>query len=238
MAYPSLTFDLDLLPPGQMTMPRIVGAAVEGGASLSGVSYASDATGGGFVAIDYNALSLGNRDPMRMRFAQRLATALSGGVRTIIVPFLVDFIQPMPVDVDARAVPHSDGAPFGDTSLYASARTEGAFVRSWGKQAGTVFLTGVAQDLVGGEWLGVLHPTAGARVYNVTDVDSITIDAYGNKTYQVGIRPTLREAVWDGQAVAWRRPRCTMRLAPGFEPQIDVSPYWFATPSLKFVEAF
>jgi hypothetical protein len=75
------------------------------------------------------------------------------------------------------------------------------------------------------------------RAYCVTDIDNFFVSG-GANFFTVGIRPTLRDTISDLSPVTWWRPQCLMRLAPGFAPDMNVEKYWYATPSLRFVEAF
>ena len=73
-----LVFDLSTMPPGRMTFPRIVGGSYEGGSALSGVTLASDITGGGFLAVDYAEIQLSNTKRDRILAFSRLMVALQG----------------------------------------------------------------------------------------------------------------------------------------------------------------
>lgn len=221
-------------------MPYIVGSAIESGFSSNGIVDVSDATGGGLVAVDYNNIQVGNRTPDALKFINRLAVALAGGVRQIVVPLLVDFIQPnAPGAVDGKTT-FSDTTVFSDASQLSQTPISSTVAAAAASNAGTVSLTldANALPLVGGEWFGLVHPTRSFRAYCVTDVDSQTTDAAGNTTYIVGIRPTLREAIAVGSNVDWKRPRCLMRLQPGQSQQITLERFFWSTPSLKFIEAF
>jgi hypothetical protein len=254
MASPPLVLDFGLLPPGRMTAPRIIGAGYEGGSALSGISLASDVTGGGFLAVDYTDIQLGNADPNRMLFFNRVMQALAGGVRTCVVPFLTDFIAPVAANpfspvfspVFGSGLPtaptlttFSDGSTFGDGSQFSQAPVAGAITQAASAGGATVSLTVVGgRALQGGEWFGVLHASKSFRAYCVTDVDTQAVDANGNWTATVGIRPTLRDALTVGMVVDWWRPRCLMRIKSGADPTLDLSQFWYATPSLSLTEAF
>ena len=224
-----------------MTAPRIIGTGVEGGTSLSGVSLASDIAGGGLVAVDYTEIQISNTNQSRMRALNRLAVALTGGIRPVVVPLMTDFIAPVLISNSSDVLtPFSDRSPFSDTSELFNPPVSGKVSGAKSASGATISVSviGGTGILEGGEWFGLNHPTSGFRAYCVTDIDSVTGDGHGNNLYTVGIRPTLRDQIADGASVDWWRPRCTMRLAPGFAPDIDVSMFWYATPSLKFVEAF
>ena len=236
----TLTLDLGLLPPGKMRAPRIIGNAVESGMALSGVSIASDATGGGLVAVDYQTIWLGNTDQTRMRYFNRLAAMLVGGTRYINVPLMTDFYAPIAIGSGGFSnVGFSDTATFSDGTTYSQASASGNVSGDTPVGSGTLTLSliGGIGTLTGGEWFGLSHPTKGNRAYCITDIDT-SFTAGSVTFYTVGIRPTLRDVIHDLSQVTWYRPQCLMRLAPGTSPDMDIEQYWFTTPSLSFVEAF
>jgi len=256
--YSPLVLDLGLCPPGRMSAPRLVGSAVEGGASLSGIVTASDATGGGLVAVDYSEIQLSNVNRDRILFFSRLMNALAGGVRFCVVPLLTDYIAPyagaatfnnsfsfdylktanVPTPAPTPTT-FSDGASFDDLSSFAQPPVAGAITAAAAAGAATVTLTVVnGRYLQGGEWFGVQHPNKSFRAYCVTDVDAQANDANGVVTATVGIRPTLRDVLTIGMTVDWWRPRCLMRIKSGADPTLDLTQFWFSTPSLSFIEAF
>lgn len=254
MASPPLIYDLGLLPPGRMTAPRIVGGAIEGGSSLSGITIASDTTGGGFVAIDYSDIQLRNTNRDSIVFFNRLMIALQGGIRTCVVPLLTDFMAPVAGNPfgsmfssvfggasssDETLTTLSDGSIFSDGSSFSQAPVAGTITAAGNAGDGAVSLTVIGgRSLHGGEWFGVQHRTKSFRAYNVTDVDSQTFDENGNVSATVAIRPTLRDLLTVGMVVDWWRPRCLMRVKSGNDPTLDLEKFWYATPSISFVEAF
>jgi hypothetical protein len=262
------TFSLDLAPPGRMEMPNIVGASIETGRSLSGITGAADISGGGLVTVKYSNIQLGNANPAALKYWSYLALILNGGQRSIYVPLLTDFIAPRPGNGPLyRQVPFSDGSGFsqidpasdpfsqpnifnmpnvfGNTintvSSYFSESTISAMsVGSADLNAGAIIIKVLAGDtLVGGEWFEIQHPTKLYRVYGITDIDSSNYNPNdGTCTYNIGIRPTLREAVTDGTTIKFDRPRCTMRIQAGSKISVDVEKYWFGTPEVTFIESF
>lgn len=232
MPFPELR--LDLVPPGRMTMPNIIGGAVEGGRSLSGIALAADLTGGGFVAVKYSNIILKNTTSDALRYWSWLCAYLAGGRRSILVPMLIDYVDPLP-----ELSLFSDGSTFSDGSLFS---ISGGFVvlnSSASVNAGTIVIrasSGANIDV--GQWFEFSHAEKSARSYNITEIDSVTTNGSGTKTYTVGIRPPLRAAVPSGMQLRFRRPRCLMRLAPGSNPANDVEKYWQSTAEISFVESF
>ena len=245
-----IVLDLSFLPPGRMTAPRIVGGAIEGGSSLSGITLASDLTGGGFVAVDYQEIQISNTNRDRILFFNRLMVALQGGIRPCVVPLFTDYISPCADSLFSNVFP--SGAPYGyaktpfsdlttfsDGSTFKQANVSGTIQNTGAAGDGTVTLTVInGRPLQGGEWFGVLHPTKSYRAYNVTDIDSQSVDGNGVVTATVAIRPTLRDATVIGMVVDWWRPRCLMRIKSGADATLDLSQFWYSTPSLQLVEAF
>ena len=209
-------FDLRLAPPGTMTMPNIVGGTVEGGRSLSGLVSVADLSGGGLVTVKYGQIALRNVNPAKLRYWSRLGAMLNGGVRSILVPLLTDFIAPFGLTVTAQAAALNAG-------------TLSFLVRG-------DFLTD--DFLNGGEWFEIAHLTRSSRAYCITDVDAITSNQDGSISYTVGIRPPLREAIGDGTVLRFERPRFLARLAPGTSINADVDAAWWATPDATFLESF
>ena len=244
--YPTLTLDLSFLPPGRMTAPRIIGGAIEGGAALSGVTLASDVSGGGLVAVDYNDIQVGNSNRDRILFFNRLMNTLQGGIRPVVVPLMTDYFAPCADSLFATPgaspyslEPFSDGSTFSDGSEFSTPPVTGSIQNVGAAGDGTVTLMVLGgRPLQGGEWFGVIHPSKSYRAYNVTDVDSQSVDSHGNVTATVGIRPPLRDATSVGLNVDWWRPRCLMRIKSGADATLDLSQFWYSTPSLAFVEAF
>ena len=244
-----IVIDLGFLPPGRMTAPRIVGGAVEGGSSLSGITLAGDTTGGGFVAVDYQNIQLSNVNRDRILFFSRNMVALQGGVRNCVIPLLTDYYAPCANNLFASAfsgyhagytlTKFSQPAVFSDGSLFSQPPVAGTCTAVGNPGDGTVSLTVIGgRPLQGGEWFGVQHPTKSFRAYCVTDIDSQTVDGYGNVTATVAIRPTLRDVITVSMVVDWWRPRCLMRIKSGDDATLDLSQFWYSTPSLSLVEAF
>lgn len=232
-------YDLNLAPPGRMTAPQIVGGAVEGGRTLSGLTSAADMTGGGLVSVKYGSIPLSNWTPDAQRYWSWLSAYLAGGVRSILVPLLVDRISPLQGGLKQQVVvPHSTGALFSTGAGYRIG-TVGAWVGAAPVNAGTLTInvTGGAK-LFGGEWFELTHASRGSRAYCVTEIDSATPVADGWTAYVIGIRPPLRDAIADGAAASFDRPKTLMRLAPGTTMANEIERFWYSTPEVSFIESF
>lgn len=235
--------DLSRLPPGRMTMPYVTPGGIEGGKSLSGVSTVVDMTGGGLVAVKYADIGLGNLDGSNLRYWSRLSAILTGGVRSIIVPLLTDFmVQTYTVGgglSEAAVVSFSDGALFSDGSSFSQLIINAICAVDAPLNAGTIVINMIAGfSLEGGEWFSIEHPTRLSRAYCITDVDGVVSQNANVGTFTVGIRPPLREAVPAGSKINFVRPRCLMRVDAAAAITNDVDGWWWSTPEIAFIESF
>lgn len=233
-------YNLALAPPGRMTPPQIVGSAVEGGRTLSGLTSAADMTGGGLVAVKYSNVQLSNARPDALRYWSWLGAYLSGGVRSIIVPLLVDRVSPLQDGLAPVAdVPHATGAVFSTGAGYRVGNVS-AWSAAAPLNAGTIsFTVAGGATLFGGEWFELVHPTRGSRAYCIVSIDAQTANADGTVTYVVGIKPPLRDLIGAGAAVSFHRPKTRMRLAPGTRVEHEIEKFWQSTSAeISFVESF
>lgn len=231
-------FNLDLCPPAAATF-GIVGSAIESARSISGVTSAIDTSGGGFVAVKYTGVFLGNTNRSALRYWSRLSALLASGVQPIIVPLLTDWLSPIPDGQALRLLStYDDTGTFGDRGDF-SQGSVGAWNSGVAAVAAGMISIKLQAGLIleGGEWFSILHDTLGHRAYCVKRIESIAVaDSDGASVYTVSIRPTLREAVADGVDVNFVRPRCLMRLAPGTAMQLDIKDSWNSQPDIAFVE--
>jgi len=241
MASTIQTLDLNLLPPGKMSFD-IVSGGIEGGRNLQGFGAAITVTGAGLVVCKYTGIKTGTESPSHLRYLSRIARILNGGVRTINVPIMSDYIAPLvsaftSVDDLYVTVPHDDDTPFDDDSEYIQPTITARVGADAALNAGTItiILDGTS-TLEGGEIFSIDHPTKGNRVYSISDIDSAT-PGVENTTYVVGIRPTLREAVVTDDNVNFIRPLCQMRLTPGTSIPLDVEAWWDTSAEISFIEA-
>ena len=231
-------FSLGLAPPGRMSAPMIVGGAIES-RSASGYISATDISGGGFVAIKYSNIVLGNRTPDAVRYWSMLGAQLSGGQRSIIVPFLTDFWANSGNPIRSSGIPHSDGSFFSDGSGYSQTNIPATLAAAAAVNANPVTINiQTGQLLYGGEWFSISHSDGYPRSYVVTDIVSQVVNSDGSTTSVVAIRPPLRRATTINTPVKFDRPECTMKLKGGTYPTMDFSNYWWSTPEIDFIESF
>jgi hypothetical protein len=214
---PFAIFDLDLCPPGRMRMPSILGGAVEGGRTLSGIVNTADLTGGGLVTVKYSEIGLGNVQPAAQRYWSQIGGILNPRVRSLNVPLLTDFISP---------------------GSFSAALTQDTTVNGVVLQIALTGIRPTDPQLTGGEWFGLQGPNRGARAHVITDMYGGNSNNDGTAHFTVGIAPPLREAYPAGTVVNFTRPLCQMMLAAGSQITSDVEPGWWTTPDVEFIESF
>jgi hypothetical protein len=211
-----ITLDICILTPAEITLD-IVGSAVEGGRSLSGVTQSVDYSGGGFVAATYGGINLFTA--AQAKAWNQLAGCLNGSVRTVDVPLWADIVAAR------NSAGLAAGAPGGLANPTLAAAALGAT---------TVTATGPAGLVIaGGEWFSISHPGAtDKRAYRVWK--SVAAGA----AFTLSIMPPLRAAITAGITANFWRPVCKMRLPAG-----ETMAWQFRAPgatselSVNFVEA-
>lgn len=248
---PIPTFDIELLRPGVM-QAEIVGAAIEGGRALSGITGSIDMTGGGLVSVKYDRIMLATPD--EHRYWNKLAAYLRGGINKIYVPILNDVTYPYPTDLYANKPPMSGpywiGSPFfgddmtryewfsasiaADVSL--NAGTIGIRVRDL--RSDTLHRSLNPALLQGGEWFGIDHGgTKNRRAYRISEVDGVS-GTEDNQIFTVGVSPPLRAATLADTSIEFYRPPCTMGLTPDDNMPWIPNAGWFGEHSLNLMEKF
>lgn len=200
----------------------VVQNVISGGVSLAGDETMVATDGGGRWRADYQNAPLNRRDKV---LAWRAARAnMEGGLRPII--FSICDARHQPLAGKSKGVPHSDGTPFDDTTLYEGAGGNSVALTDAPLRATSIFIdaTLLEAPLVGGERFSIDHPTWRHRLYEVKKVDGSRVE----------FRPPLREAVTAGTDIELRDPKCVMRLAADMAAPLD-GPR-FATGSISLIE--
>lgn len=175
---------------------------ISGGTALSGDETLIGTDGGGRIAIEMDDFDL---DEPEVAIAWDTIDAwMDGGLRPMIVPFCDAVHQPA---YYYDGVPHSDGAPFSDETLYETPGSDvtlavDAPLRSTILQVTITLLNG---NPLG--WFSIDHPTWRHRTYKVAEIIAQT-----ETTATIRISPPLREATTAGAELDFANPRCTMRL--------------------------
>lgn len=199
---------------------------LKGGTALSGEQDVTSTDGGGRVFAEFSGGGLVDRPTILAWRA--ILTALEEGVTRVVVMFCEARFTPYG---GGHSVPHSDGSPFDDETLYSgggpTAEADApAALRAVSLRINTTF----ARPLIGGEWFAIEHPTKGWRAYRIMGITDQTDDAA-----TVTFRPPLREAVTAGEAIEFRAPRCLMVQDGRASTKTDYARYTEA--AIRFVEA-
>lgn len=247
------TFDIDLLQPGSI-QADVVGASIEGGRALSGITGSIDMSGGGLIRLSLNRIML--HTPQQHRYWNRLAAYLRGGVNKIYVPLLNDAMYPYPGDAygnkPVQAGPFWVGTPYvGDdlnryqwftATLFGSAAINAGTIsiRTTDGRDQTLHRTLNPLALEGGEWFSIDHGgDTGPRLYRISEIDSASGSAATTtQTWGVGISPPLRAAATSGATITFWRPVGTMGLPPDETMAWIPNSGWFGEHSLNLIEKF
>lgn len=206
---------------------NIASRSLAGPSSISGVSQimASDA---GIWKATFADIIIKRSSSAVLAF-RAISTLLEGRMHPILLPRCGAY---QPYEANWRqlvqGVPHSDGTPFGDASLY---RTRSIDIRL----VSNIPLRGTAANVVLVA-AGFLHPgqdfSIGERMYRIR-----TVQMTGDNTAAVTFRPPAREAVAAGSEMEFDNPVCRMRLASDAEMDLDLdmtAPWTF--PTVNFIE--
>lgn len=199
---------------------------ISGGVAIDGDETTIATDGGGRIALEMSDFYL---DEPEVAVAWDAIDAyMDGGVRPMIVPLCDARHQPA---YFLDGVPHSDGSPFSDESLYQSAGTDVTLAADADLRA-TILTIDIA--LLNGNpmgWFAIDHATWRWRCYKVAEILAQT-----ETTATISIRPPLREATPAGTALDFADPRCVMRLVG--EMRAPRSMGYAEGAPLRFVEDF
>jgi hypothetical protein len=212
-----IVYDLCILTPSDVTLD-VVGSAVEGGRSLSGITQSIDYSGGGFIAVTYGGINL--LTPAQAKEWNRCAGTLNGSVRTVLLPLWADIVA---------ARNPTTGLALGGPGGPANPTVQAAVALG----ATQLQLAGLSGGVIieGGEWFAINHGgTLLWRAYRITKV--VTAPDV------IAFMPPLRAATPAGAICDFWRPQCLMRLPGG-----ETMAWQFRVPgatselSVNFVEA-
>lgn len=206
---------------------NIASRSLAGPSSVSGIAQvaASDA---GIWKASFADIIIKRGSPAVLAF-RAIATLLEGRLHPILLPRCGAY---QPFDVEWRklniGVPHSDGTPFNDDSLYRTRAIDIRLVSNIPLRGTTANLSLVAA--------GILQPgqdfSIGERMYRIR-----TVQMTGENTAAITFRPPAREAVAAGSEMEFDNPVCRMRLVSDAEMDLDldlISPWTF--PTVNFIE--
>jgi hypothetical protein len=216
------TFPTALFAP-QSIRPQLLGGAVSGGQSLSGITQLAATSGGPFWGLELGGVTLNTREKMK---AWRAVEAMSdNGATSFVVP-LCDrgnqpFLNPRRTDGFTGDKVFSEGTSWTISEITATASA--AALRA--TELTLASYSGGA-TLVGGEHFTIVHPTLGARLYRIGSVSGATIT----------IRPPLREAISSGTVLDFDNARCVMRVEGDMSAALELLKR--GTGSVRFLESF
>lgn len=194
---PTRSFQLDL-----------VGSVISGGITAAGQQQRVNATGGGLWALQlaFNRL----HTPEQIRAWRVVQYGSQGGVVPVNIA-ICDLRQaPRPPGFSGRSrVPHSDGTPFSDASLYTSDIIVSALAANIAVRATTARVTFESDSIPqGGEFFSLAYGDEMNELHVVTGAVQVS----GN-TYDLTFLPPARAAHTAGEPVTWDHPIGTFVLA-------------------------
>ncbi|MFN4296807.1 MAG: hypothetical protein ACK4FB_08185 [Brevundimonas sp.] len=182
------------------------GVALNGPTSASGLNRFAKTDGGGFWTCQQKFFF---HRPAQIKAARAIEALLDGGATSIIIPAFERPFAPYPNGYSAHLVPHSDGTPFSDDTLYEGGLIDVTLAADAALRATTLQLSVTAvAPLEGGERFSIVHPVLGKRLYTVASVGEVS-----GGVQQIKCRPPLREAATAGTELDFDKPGCIMRLA-------------------------
>jgi len=220
-----LTFPYDIIKIRDFSLD-IQGQVISGGITQSGQQQVVNATGGGLWALKIDCATL--RTPEQVRAWRIIQYGSQGGV--VAVNVAICDLRHAPVS----GVPHSDLTPFSDTSLYRwyGVVAELALSASLRATSAVISFAGGAIPK-GGEFFSLPYGDDQHELHVITSV------APFGSNYAVTFVPPLRAAHAAGEAVEFKHPMCTYRLAnQGSMSHTLSSGKRIDAPSATFIEAF
>lgn len=201
-------------------------ALLSGGTALNGVDDTIASDGGGKWYADLGD-ALYSRD--RVMLWRAFKSAIQYGALPFVFPVCDARHQPT---MGRKWVPHSDGSPFSDDTLYASGDCTASLAADAALRATQITINMVlGKPLIGGERFAIDHPTMRHRCYQVGRIFDQTPTS---ATFQ--FHTPLREAAPAGTVIDFNSPRCVVRLSGAMSAPL-AGPRW-ASGSVRFVEDF
>lgn len=220
-----------LMPEDQRWSP-MSGSVVEGGRTFSNKPLVSNWNAGGFWTATYKNVLVYGREAILV--AQALEVLLQGGSEPIAIPR-----RPGPQAPGGgiiEYVPHSDGTPFSDGTLYASGDGRARVAIDAPRNATTLVIDWFGSDpLIGGEDFSV-ETDAGPMMMRIGMFLASEPITNGTR-HTVYVAPPIGQPIAAGAEVNFQDPHCTMRLANAreFAAMLKHNDYGFF--DAEFVEA-
>jgi hypothetical protein len=224
-----LTFPTGLFCPAGLT-PRLLGGALAGGQSLSGLTQYAMTTGGPYWAIDFANVVLWDLDKYKTWAA--VAAACDNGATPFVVPLCDRRSQPFTNPKRDVGIGNGDDSKFGDGALWSAEYITSTLIGTAALRATSLHIACAGgKPLEGGEHFTIWGLERGQRMYRV-----ITAAQRDDDTWDITIRPPLREALADGVTLDFDNPRCVMRVDGDMSATLDMLKR--GSGQVRFVETF
>lgn len=209
----------------------IVGSVISGGLTMSGQQQRVNATGGGLWSLQMDFPRFSKAE--QIRAWRVIQYGSQGGVFPVNIP-ICDLRQaPRPSGWEHSArVPHSDGSPFSDTSLYASDTIISTLSANAVLRATSIRVTFESDSIPqGGEYFSLAYGEDRHELHVVLSAILVSGD-----TYDLTFVPPLRAAHSAGETVTWDHPTGTFVLAAPDSMSMATEYQRFGDGSAQFVE--
>lgn len=178
---------------------------------IDGIPQTINISGGPYWRLRLNGITLVGENEILT--ARAIQADLDNGATVYEVPAYECWFRPVPDGYIGGAVPHSDGTPFSDDTLYLGAPVDATVSTAIARRSGLFYANITSGQIKGGEHFSVDHPNQGRRMYRVVRLES----GNGTGSCSFKIRPLLREALSGGEVIDFNRPSCLMTLVGGFD---------------------
>ena len=194
-----------------------------GPASVSGATQVVSSDAGVWKATFGNVIIRNRQHVLAFR---ALGVLLEGRLNPVLVPRCGDY-QPVPSGGWGEGVPHSDGTPFSDTSLYHGTAIGVVAANAAPARAMSIDVTIANAGLIqAGQDFSI-----GERMYRIKRADYSS-----STTATLKFWPVLREAVPAGAVLNFDSPVCRMRLVDDAQMDLELQLRRFGQPTVQFVE--
>lgn len=216
----------------------LAGLTISGGPSANGQQQVIDWSGGGLWVLKLGFQML--RSPDQIRAWRVIQYGGRGGARRINITLCEIRQAPAIPGVSFTGVPHSDGSPFSDGSLYSS-HIVGAYLAAPVAEDATAMSIRFDGGNVplGGEIFSLPYTDENGEDCHEMKV-ILTVEANPDTAaFDITFLPPMRANHGTDSFLEFEKPKCTMRLSQADSMSITVEQgKRVRSPSATFVEAF